>query len=455
MSQQLLPDSLPTALGGRCMDGSMAGYYWKEGTNKDLWVIYMKGGGACYDQASCTSRAKTDLGSSTKWAKTMHGSGFQSADCATNPDFCQANQVFVPYCTGDCHKGNNTSPSPLSWGFYFDGHANFAAIVNELVASRGLGKAGQKVLLTGGSAGGVGTFFNLDWLQARLPGTTVKGAPNAGWFFPAALPEDLPGGIYAPSDWAHFSAGTHGNQQTNATFAQFVAGTLWNTRGIVSPACVAAQQSPELWTACTSVGTAYKYIKAPLFVIENQFDTNQIYTQEKAPHQGKDAAEQALLEKYIAMYGEAMRNSTQQVLDDAPVAQKAQKDGLFLPSCLQHGVSAKLQGMEHILIANDWFFEKGNLSQHYRIMERCPAGSPTAGGAELPCSSSDTKCTQQLRKDGCLQQAANLDGLLNGLNACEKCASQHRADLTSQCASRAQVQRLCSADVDAKLGQIL
>ena len=93
MSQQLLPDSIPTALGGRCMDGSMAGYYWREGTNKDLWVINMQGGGACYSKASCTSRASSALGSSTKWGKTANSAGFQVADCATNPDFCEANQA--------------------------------------------------------------------------------------------------------------------------------------------------------------------------------------------------------------------------------------------------------------------------------------------------------------------------------------------------------------------------
>ena len=47
-------------------------------------------------------------------------------------------------------------------------------------------------------------------LAARFPGVDVKGAPTAGWFFPAALPGDL-ADVYPPSDFPHFFAGTHGN----------------------------------------------------------------------------------------------------------------------------------------------------------------------------------------------------------------------------------------------------
>jgi hypothetical protein len=43
----------------------MAGYYLHEGLDPDLFVIYLKGGGACYDEASCQKRAKGALGSSS------------------------------------------------------------------------------------------------------------------------------------------------------------------------------------------------------------------------------------------------------------------------------------------------------------------------------------------------------------------------------------------------------
>jgi hypothetical protein len=95
MDLSLLPSSLPSAKGGRCLDGSMAGYYYRQGS-ADTFVIYLKGGGACYDEASCTGRAKTDLGSSKSWSRAKLGGGLQSADCSENPAFCNATAVYLP-----------------------------------------------------------------------------------------------------------------------------------------------------------------------------------------------------------------------------------------------------------------------------------------------------------------------------------------------------------------------
>eukprot|EP01043_Picozoa_sp_COSAG02_P064420 COSAG02_NODE_9415_length_2224_cov_4.567529_2_plen_215_part_00 len=121
----------------------------------------------------------------------------------------------------------------------------------------------------------------------------------------------------------------------------------------------------------------YKYIRSPLFVIENQYDTNQIFTQELVP----DTLGDEMVLKYIVMYGEAMRNSTAQVLRNAPLTKKPQSHGLFHPSCLAHGISAALNGTGSLRILGDWFFERGKMTAFYRLVERCPA---SAHG--LPCS---------------------------------------------------------------------
>jgi hypothetical protein len=107
MELSLLPSSLPSAKGGRCLDGSMAGFYYRPGT-ADTFVIYLHGGGACYDEDSCVKRANSALGSSKHWSQTITGGApgsagdeIQSADCSVNPAFCNATAVYVPYCTGD------------------------------------------------------------------------------------------------------------------------------------------------------------------------------------------------------------------------------------------------------------------------------------------------------------------------------------------------------------------
>ena len=63
MALHLLPSTTP--VGGRCLDGSMAGYYFRQGSDPSLFVINLKGGGACFSEADCTARSKTALGSST------------------------------------------------------------------------------------------------------------------------------------------------------------------------------------------------------------------------------------------------------------------------------------------------------------------------------------------------------------------------------------------------------
>ena len=348
------------------------------------------------------------------------------------------------------HIGNNTAPTAATWNLIFDGHANFAAIIDELEANHGLGAA-KNVLLTGGSAGGVGTFVNADYLTERLPQATVKAAPNAGWFFPAALPGDLPD-IYAPSDWAHFANGSHGNPNSvDNSLPAFIFDKLWNSRALLSAACI-TDQKPDEWWACASVHKLYKYIKTPLFVVECQYDGNQIFAQELAPRKASDAQEYATLVQYIVMYGEAMRNSTAQVLNDAPLSKAPGTDGIFHPSCLQHGVTleVQLQGQAWLAILGDWFWESGQLKQHYRMVEApsgtgepsnpfhaCRLPAPPAPG---PAPAPSAGCAAQLKKDGCLNAtAAGSDALTK----CEKCAEAHRTDLKEAGCTVAEAEQLC------------
>jgi hypothetical protein len=308
-------------------------------------------------------------------------------DCATNPTFCHASAVHVPYCTGDTHRGNHTD-SAATWGLWFDGHANFARIVDKLIADYGLADA-THVLLAGGSAGAVGALFNVDYLAQRLgEGVVVKGAPEAGWFTPAALPEDgglgnVSGGVFPPSDWAHFKAGTHGKGEIeNTSFALQILEDVW--QAVTIDGCIAAQMElgdPYPSISCGSLHTAYKHIRSPLFITENQYDAHQVFKSAGLPTR-PDAAELPKAEAYLAMYGEAMRNSTQQVLDDEALHKPNGTDGLFHPSCLSHMVTnERVQGLSYREIVADWFWGDGKLKQHYRMVETCP--QPSAG---LPCN---------------------------------------------------------------------
>jgi hypothetical protein len=54
MNRILLPNSLVTSIGARCMDGTAGGYYLTlSHTNTTKYVIYIEGGGECRTKSDC------------------------------------------------------------------------------------------------------------------------------------------------------------------------------------------------------------------------------------------------------------------------------------------------------------------------------------------------------------------------------------------------------------------
>ena len=461
MDLHLLPKDQP---GGNCLDGSPAGYYISSnaGTasiDAKTWVISMAGGGACYTEQSCKTRAKSDKGSSTNWPKenpyrVCKQEPLYCNDCATNPLFCNATQVHVPYCTGDCHRGNRTTADAGSFGFYFQGHSSFVNMIAELKSQHGLGDA-THVVLTGSSAGGWGVFSNIDWLQSALPNAVVKGAPMAGWFHPGSLPSDQPSlPDDPPSDFAHWSKNKSGGAGNEAS-AEFAA--LWQP--IIDPACAAGQTAKKANPLdCQSVHVHYKYIKAPIFVIENQYDTAQLFGTEGLPKHGPY---DATWRSYVAFFGASMRASTNQVL----TLPEKKGDGLFHPSCFQHPIQDNETiggGTGWVPIFSDWFWGLGKLTAKYKQVETCDAsfkglpcnpyvlppgapGVPEGGSCRVPGASPpgppgpapSGNCSAQLVKDGCSASA--------GQEACDACAGKHQSNLRRAGCTSEQVQQLCAA----------
>ena len=334
--------------GGRCLDGSAAGFYLQPadpaGPLQSTWVIFLEGGGACYTKEKCESRAKYGLGSSTRWPEGRWPKDF---DLARDPSFAGANHVFVPYCSGDEHAGTRTTASAETWGLYFSGHLGLRHALDRLKRNNGLGAANSSVLLTGQSAGAVGTFLNADYVQAQLPNATVKAAPNAGWFFPGD-DRALPHGVGIAINFADWTATPQRfTDWSNASGAA----ELWDS--YVPPACKSAMVAKGLDPRfCMSVHNLYQYISVPVLVLENQFDEFQLSRNMGLPP--TSPGQKAKVDAYMAYYGRLMRNSTAQVL-------QKEGDGLFLASCFTHIVNKKVtvQGYTHTQLLGDWFFGRG------------------------------------------------------------------------------------------------
>ncbi|AKF09919.1 pectin acetylesterase-family hydrolase [Sandaracinus amylolyticus] len=160
-----------------CMNGSSTGI----GVNlapggSDRLVIYLEGGGACFDSITCSGVAGIngfdgdDLAGSS--GQISNYGIFRRGDEA-NP-MRDWNYVYVPYCTGDAHAGTNPDGFEGREQVGFD---NVHEYLRRLVPTF---RESELVLLTGASAGGLGAFANFDQVQQAFGCTPVHMLDDSG-----------------------------------------------------------------------------------------------------------------------------------------------------------------------------------------------------------------------------------------------------------------------------------
>lgn len=177
-----------------CNDGSPAVFYIQRGigasaaANANKTVIGLRGGGFCLSDADCRARP-SDLKSSISYPSQTAPEGMLSSD-ASNDTFRSWNRVSVPYCSSDFFSGD-VGGTGSAINFRFRGAKIIAAVVQTLNRQYGIGKAGDTVILAGGSAGAVGAFINANRVRAALPGASVLALIDAG-IYPDVAPL-LPG----------------------------------------------------------------------------------------------------------------------------------------------------------------------------------------------------------------------------------------------------------------------
>ena len=102
----------------RCMDGTAGGFYVhmsRLGAAQTKWLLTLQGGGECVS-AKCAAKAKSALGSSDHFPGSYEfwdeaKAHFADTSCTANPELCDYNQVFLPYCSQDLWTGQATHPS--------------------------------------------------------------------------------------------------------------------------------------------------------------------------------------------------------------------------------------------------------------------------------------------------------------------------------------------------------
>ena len=165
-----------------CDDGTPTGVGVNLNGSKDL-LVFLNGGGACWDYATCVVLNTSSHGpfGATEFnaavAKGIIGSLLDRA--APNP-FASYNMVFVPYCTGDIHGGDNvityTNGSDQKT-IHHKGRANVTAYLTRLAATL---PAGGKVVVSGSSAGGFGTYMTYDLFHHYFSGSKISLFDDSG-----------------------------------------------------------------------------------------------------------------------------------------------------------------------------------------------------------------------------------------------------------------------------------
>ncbi len=187
-----------------CADGSSTGI----GVNltpgaRDV-MIFLQGGGACWDGTTCWGPVSTSF-----YVATGYGPAEFATDVLrgamlpmrrgdpTNP-FNNLNLVYVPYCTGDVHAGDAVvqyTYNGVRYTTWHVGYRNLGVYLPRLVATFA---SARRVILAGDSAGGFGAALNMDRVQQAFVHARVDVLDDSG---PAIRPD--------PARWTQWLASWH------------------------------------------------------------------------------------------------------------------------------------------------------------------------------------------------------------------------------------------------------
>jgi hypothetical protein len=160
-------------------------------------VFFLNGGGACWDSFTCSQGIATtgpfQAAEALAQVAALPGS-ILDRTVLTPLGLGDATLVFVPYCTGDVHSGDNVAVYSPTQTWHHKGRANLVAFLTRLAPTFPLARA---IVVTGSSAGGFGALANYPLFRSYWPaaqgalvddsgppliGTAVPSASLAAWY---------------------------------------------------------------------------------------------------------------------------------------------------------------------------------------------------------------------------------------------------------------------------------
>ena len=162
--------AVPVA-GSLCLNNQATGFGVNIAPNSTKLLIYLEGGGACFNATTCGGVPKS-------WAPVDSSltaiSGRQLFSRSDPNPFKDWNIVYVPYCSGDTFTGSAMS------GFMGQpqvGYLNYFKFLQRMI---GTFKNMTEVVLSGSSAGGFGIAWNWMLTQDAFGSVPVSALDDSG-----------------------------------------------------------------------------------------------------------------------------------------------------------------------------------------------------------------------------------------------------------------------------------
>jgi len=169
-----LPWKAVPVAGTLCRTGAQTGYAINVNPKSRKLIIFMEGGGACFNEISCKQNPES-------WSPTDAGIAQVSltriwalSRTSENNPFKDWNLVYIPYCSGDVHTGSNLTgymgQPQVGFTNYKLDLADFLPQLPDL----------DQVVLSGVSAGGFGVAWNWLWTQEAFGSVPVYALDDSG-----------------------------------------------------------------------------------------------------------------------------------------------------------------------------------------------------------------------------------------------------------------------------------
>lgn len=205
-----------------CGYGSSTGIGINPSSKGKRLVIYLMGGGACFDATTCapgcdfnTSFCAANLAGydENNLAQDLGGlspgSMFDRND-PSNP-FRDDSFVIVPYCTGDFHSGSVQS----NYGVHHTGYQNMQEFLKQIVPTF---CDAPSVVLAGSSAGGFGAVFTYELVKTSFGSTHVDLIDDSG---PPLSPQYMPDQSTMRAAWGSAANAPAGCADCKTSWAAF------------------------------------------------------------------------------------------------------------------------------------------------------------------------------------------------------------------------------------------